>query len=209
MSIQVIGIDHIYVAVSDMENSERFYDRVMAVLGFRKNTFINEEDWHIQYYNRHFGFVLRPARSLPSRLDPMSPGLHHFCFRVEDSATVDAISKRFAEEGISCSPPPIISRVRCGLLRDFLLRPGRDSAGGYELSTGAASAISGMGTRMMTNGGSWVAAQAEPKTRLSSCLRGNLVVRQNLPADFAAGVVGRVDICVSLPGNQPKELLRS
>src|SRR5436190_6357082 len=82
--IEVIGIDHIYVTVSELDRSEKFYDAVMGVLGFRKNTFTNEGDPHIQYYNRHFGFVLRPARVEQSRHDPLSPGLHHFCFRVED-----------------------------------------------------------------------------------------------------------------------------
>jgi len=37
MSIEIIGIDHIYVAVSDLGRSEKFYDAVMTVLGFRKN----------------------------------------------------------------------------------------------------------------------------------------------------------------------------
>ncbi len=34
----VIGIDHIYVTVSDLAASEQFYDRVLIeTLGFRKN----------------------------------------------------------------------------------------------------------------------------------------------------------------------------
>src|SRR5580658_10167602 len=98
MSIEIIGIDHIYIAVSDLRQPETFYDRVMTVLGFRKNTFTIEGDHHIQYYNRHFGFVLRPARSATSKHDPFTPGLHHFCFRVEDSATVDIIATRFRDE---------------------------------------------------------------------------------------------------------------
>ncbi len=37
---EVIGIDHIYVTVSDLSAAEQFYDRVMIeVLGFRKNKF--------------------------------------------------------------------------------------------------------------------------------------------------------------------------
>ncbi len=35
-SMEVIGLDHIYLAVSDMNRAERFYDQVMQVLGFRK-----------------------------------------------------------------------------------------------------------------------------------------------------------------------------
>ena len=107
MNTETIGIDHIYITVSDLTRSERFYDCVMRILGFRKNTFTNEGDHHIQYYNRHFGFVLRPARSNQSRHDALAPGLHHFCFRVEDSASVDAIAKRFAEDGVTCSSPQL------------------------------------------------------------------------------------------------------
>lgn len=107
MSIEIIGIDHIYIAASDLGCSERFYDRVMSILRFRKNSFTNEGDRHIQYYNRHFGFVLRPARSVPAKHDPLSPGLHHFCFRVEDCAAVDAIAKRFAADGVPFTPPQL------------------------------------------------------------------------------------------------------
>jgi len=107
MNIEIIGIDHIYAAVSDLSRSERFYDGVMTILGFRKNTFINEGDQHIQYYNRHFGFVLRPAHKAPWPHDPLAPGLHHVCLRAEDSATVDAIAKRLAEHGVTCSSPQL------------------------------------------------------------------------------------------------------
>jgi glyoxylase I family protein len=107
MSIEVIGIDHIYLSVSDLRRSEEFYDRVMTTLGFRKNTFKNEGDHHIQYYNRHFGFVLRPARSVTFKHDDLSPGLHHFCFRVADSATVDAIARQFADAGVAFTSPQL------------------------------------------------------------------------------------------------------
>lgn len=36
---EVIGIDHIYLTVSNLEQSERFYDILMQVLAFRKNSF--------------------------------------------------------------------------------------------------------------------------------------------------------------------------
>jgi glyoxylase I family protein len=106
MGIEVIGIDHIYVAVSDLDRSEKFYDAAMAILGFRKNSFLNEGDRHIQYFNRHFGFVLRPAHS-SSTHNPFAPGLHHFCFRVEDNADVDEVARRFGEAGIICSAPQL------------------------------------------------------------------------------------------------------
>jgi len=68
---------------------------------------MNEGDHHIQYYNPHFGFVLRPARSGTSRHDSLSPGVHHFCFRVEDAAVVDVIARRFKSAGVKCSCPQL------------------------------------------------------------------------------------------------------
>src|SRR5215204_4423981 len=107
MKVEVIGIDHIYIAVSNLERSQEFYDCVLPMLGFRKNTFMNENDHHIQYFNRHFGFVLRPARTLGRPHDPLAPGLHHFCFRVEDKAAVDTIAERFREASVACSTPQL------------------------------------------------------------------------------------------------------
>jgi catechol 2,3-dioxygenase-like lactoylglutathione lyase family enzyme len=100
---EIIGIDHIYIAVTDLAVSEAFYDRVMEVLGFRKNSFAIGGDPHIQYYNRHFGFVLRPARG--GRLDPYAPGLHHLCLRVGSAEDVAETAKRLAEAGITASEP--------------------------------------------------------------------------------------------------------
>lgn len=99
----VIGIDHIYIAVTDLPRSEEFYDRVLVdVLGFRKNTFTLNGDGHIQYYNRHFGYVLRPSRSSVKH-DPYAPGLHHFCFRVESVADVMAVANQLQAAGIEAS----------------------------------------------------------------------------------------------------------
>src|SRR5262245_19576761 len=79
MNIEAIGIDHIYIAVNDILRSEQFYDKAMGVLGFKKNSFENEGDPHVQYFNRHFEFV-RPAHAKGIH-DPLAPGLHHFWFR--------------------------------------------------------------------------------------------------------------------------------
>jgi catechol 2,3-dioxygenase-like lactoylglutathione lyase family enzyme len=107
MAYEVIGIDHIYVSVSDLNHSEKFYDRVLTLLGFRKNTFLNEGDRHVQYYNRHFGFVLRPAHALKQKHEPLSPGLHHFCFRVRDALEIDAIAQELKHLDVPCSSPQL------------------------------------------------------------------------------------------------------
>jgi glyoxylase I family protein len=101
---EIIGIDHIYLTVSDMTRSEKFYDVVMEIIGFRKNDFQIGTEKHIQYYNRHFGVVLRPARSTALH-NSYAPGLHHLCLRVEDEKDVHEAAKRFKEHGISVSEP--------------------------------------------------------------------------------------------------------
>ena len=91
-SVEVIGIDHIYVAVRDLRRSEEFYDRVMDALGYRKRTSMIAADPHVHYFNRQFGFSLRPARHGTPDHNPYAPGLHHFCFRVVDERTVRTIA---------------------------------------------------------------------------------------------------------------------
>ncbi|NMG30766.1 VOC family protein [Aromatoleum evansii] len=100
---EVTGIDHIYLAVSDLGASERFYDQVLIeALGFRKNRFTLAGDPHVQYYNRHFGFVLRPAR-VAAKHEPYAPGLHHFCLRVDSEADVRAVAEKLRALGVDAS----------------------------------------------------------------------------------------------------------
>lgn len=105
MTVEVIGIDHVYVTVSDLRGSERFYDRVMGVLGFRKRRGTIGGDPHVHYYNRHYGYSLRPAREGAPGHDPYAPGLHHFCFRVVDEAAVDRAAGELREAGVEATEP--------------------------------------------------------------------------------------------------------
>lgn len=108
MPVEVIGIDHVYLAVRDLAASERFFDRVMlGVLGYRKSTSTIAGEPHVHYYNRQFGFSLRPARAGTAAHDPYAPGLHHFCFRVEDDAAVDRAAAELVAAGIAATPPRI------------------------------------------------------------------------------------------------------
>lgn len=101
---EIVGIDHIYLSVSDLGRSEAFYDRVLIdALGFRKNRFVLGGDPHVQYFNRHFGFVLRPAR-VPGPHQSYAPGLHHFCLRVTSAEEVDALAERLRALGVSATP---------------------------------------------------------------------------------------------------------
>lgn len=105
MVTEVIGIDHIYITVSDLHRSEDFYDQVMPELGFRKNTFTINNAPHIQYYNRHFGYVLRPAAQDTPTHNPYQSGLHHLCFRVESIEDIHNVAQALTTIGILCTNP--------------------------------------------------------------------------------------------------------
>lgn len=100
---EIIGIDHIYITVSNLERAEPFYDRVFVdVLGFRKNTFTLGDEPHAQYFNRHFGYVIRPARNTEKH-DAYAPGLHHFCLRVDSVGEVIQVANHLRQLGINAT----------------------------------------------------------------------------------------------------------
>jgi len=120
---EVIGIDHIYIAVSDLERSEVFYDRVLlGVLGFRKNKFTLGSDPHIQYFNRHFGYVIRPSRTHAAH-DSYAPGLHHFCLRVDSAAEVAAAVTLLRGAGIEASEAKLYSEYAPDYWATYLTDP--------------------------------------------------------------------------------------
>ena len=99
----VLGIDHVYFSVSDLAQSERFYDRVLVdALGHVKAHAPIGGDPHVHYINCHFSIALRPARSRTAH-DSYAPGLHHYCFRVEDEAAVDRVASALVAAGIAAS----------------------------------------------------------------------------------------------------------
>ena len=100
---EIIGFDHLYLTVSDLARAEVFYDQALqAVLGFRKNRFAIHGAPHVQYYNRHFGIVIRPAHSAAAH-DPYAPGLHHVCLRVDSIDDVRATAAALQAAGIAAT----------------------------------------------------------------------------------------------------------
>jgi glyoxylase I family protein len=103
--VEVIGLDHVFVAVRDMETSEGFYDRVMPILGFRRGDGDLGGDPHVFYYGRHLVYALRPAREGTAGHDSYAPGLHHLCFRVVDEEAVDRAAGELTAAGIEATQP--------------------------------------------------------------------------------------------------------
>lgn len=120
---EVIGIDHVYLSVSDLAAAERFYDRLLVeVLEFRKNRFTLGAEPHVQYYNRLFGVVLRPARE-PDAHRPYAPGLHHLCLRVESADDVHAVAAALLAAGIAASAPVLLPEYAPDYVATYLSDP--------------------------------------------------------------------------------------
>ena len=124
MEIDVTGVDHVYLTVLDVERSQRFYDRLMSALGFRKIARpLAGGDFHVHYFNRAFQLTLRPARGDARDHDPYSPGLHHFCMRVADRASVDAAFHELRRRGIEASEPRLYPEYAEDYYATFLKDP--------------------------------------------------------------------------------------
>ena len=103
--IEVIGLDHIYLAVSDLERSEKFYDAVFGILDFRKSDSAIAGHEHRHYFNKITQISIRPAQS--GNHDPYAPGLHHLCLQVSNNADVDRAAALLGGAGVHTTKPAL------------------------------------------------------------------------------------------------------
>lgn len=104
MTITVTALDHIYIAVNDIDRAEAFYDGVMRLLDFRKGTKPIAGEKHVHYFNPVMQYTLRPAKTSAPH-DCYRAGLHHLCFRVGSNAEVDEAAKGLRALGVVASEP--------------------------------------------------------------------------------------------------------
>ncbi len=121
-TLDVIAVDHIYVAVRDFARSVAFYDRVMRLLGFKKGTTPIAGEAHAHYFNRVTQYTIRPARGT-ERHDPYRPGLHHLCFRVATPADVDAAAIALRDIGVDATPPKLCPEYAADYYATFFTDP--------------------------------------------------------------------------------------
>ncbi len=121
-TFEVTGVDHVYVAVSDMERAIAFYDPVMRLLGFKRGNFPIGGERHVHYFNRVTQYTLRPARTTAAH-DPYAPGLHHLCFRVDTTAAVDGIAAALRGFGVDASPPRLWPEYAADYYATFFADP--------------------------------------------------------------------------------------
>lgn len=103
--VEVIGLDHIYLTVSDLARSRAFYDTVLGLLDYRAMDAPIGGEPHRHYFNKVMQISIRPARR--GTHDPYAPGLHHLCLQVADAAAVDKIARLLRAVGIDVSEPAL------------------------------------------------------------------------------------------------------
>jgi glyoxylase I family protein len=101
--VEVIGVDHIYLTVSDFARAEAFYDKVLAVLDYRKLDAPIGGEPHRHYFNKVMQISIRPSHA--GAHDPYAPGLHHLCLQVRDNEAVDKAAKLLRAAGIDATEP--------------------------------------------------------------------------------------------------------
>jgi glyoxylase I family protein len=123
MDLHVLRLDHLYVTVSDLAASERFYDPVMQALGFKKGTRAVAGEPHVHYLGRTMQYTIRPSRS-GERADPYATGsVHHVCFQVNDAAAVDEAFRRLRALAVAASEPKLYAEYRPGYYATFFEDP--------------------------------------------------------------------------------------
>ncbi|HMJ15186.1 MAG TPA: VOC family protein [Polyangiaceae bacterium] len=124
MQLEVLGLDHVYVTVSDVVRSEQFYDPVMRALGFKKGTLAVDGEPHAHYFNRALQYSLRPARGGAAPVGAYAAGaLHHLCFRVADRAAVDEAHRVLHAFGVEASTPRPYPEYRADYYATFFADP--------------------------------------------------------------------------------------
>jgi glyoxylase I family protein len=120
--MEVLGLDHIYLSVSNFERSEEFYDRVMRLLGFRKGDKPIAGEPHAHYFNRTLQLTIRPARRTTPH-DPYAPGLHHLCLQMPGDVDVDAAAQGLRELGYEPTQPQRYPEYHPDYYATFLCDP--------------------------------------------------------------------------------------
>ena len=92
-------IDHIHITVADLDRAERFYDRLLPLLGFdpalKERDSVPEHAYRIvEYHHRNFslGLVCPRGEWEDEPVNRRRPGaLHHLAFHVESREEVDTL----------------------------------------------------------------------------------------------------------------------
>lgn len=120
--VEVIGLDHLYLTVTDLARSEAFYDAVFDILDFRKTEASVAGEPHRHYFNCCMQISIRQART-ERAFDAYSPGLHHLALQVTDDASLDKAYRLLRAAGIEATAPAFYAEYSDDYYAVFLNDP--------------------------------------------------------------------------------------
>ena len=120
--VEVVGLDHLYLTVTDVAASEPWYDAVFGLLDFRKTDTAIAGAPHRHYFNSIMQVSIRQSKSA-AKHDPYAPGLHHVCLQVADNAAVDTFHRLVTARGFAATAPAVYSQYADDYYATFLEDP--------------------------------------------------------------------------------------
>jgi len=107
------SISHIALAVSDLERSAAFYDRVFEVIGFKRVEVAESTQQAMKtrlkaWVGPGYSISIRPSKGEFARRlhDRNAPGLNHMAFTAEDRSDVEKMYKLLKEIGATVLDAP-------------------------------------------------------------------------------------------------------
>lgn len=102
--VQVLGVDHLVIRVSDFERSKEFYNRLFTFLEFEViDGFSDMVGW--RNGTTAFWITLAEGPARARRLREGDVGLHHYGFELRDRADVDALQAFLKENDVDITDP--------------------------------------------------------------------------------------------------------
>ncbi len=103
--MEINGIAHVFLTVSDFAAARPFYEKLLAFLGL---TPIIQADQMLYYVGGRTAVGVVPAeeRYRDERFAQLRVGLHHVCFRARSREDVDRVHDFLVAEGATIVHPP-------------------------------------------------------------------------------------------------------
>ncbi len=103
--MEINGIAHVMLTVSDFERCRPFYRELLALIGLRP---VIDTDGMLYCVGGRTAFGIRSCapEHAEQRFDQTRIGLHHVCFRARERQDVDALHQFLVERGARIVHPP-------------------------------------------------------------------------------------------------------
>ena len=94
--MEINGMAHVFITVSDLSRSRAFYAQLLPFLGLHP-VMDNDEIFYCVGGRTAFGIRACDPRYASDRFVQQRVGLHHLCFRARERSDVDALHVKLVE----------------------------------------------------------------------------------------------------------------